>query len=434
MKPAFIYIVSVGLSILPCLTAQPQQWQAPPAEVRSAVGKLTPALQEAMNSGDEERIRTVVAQIREALGEWAGHTEVETKYHKPVVTDPPPSLVQIHEGWNSIFVSTESEYQGSGHWRKSGLAPLRNTCDVILGYGEAVKAGASNRDLLLRRIREGLDSVLSVQAVNGVFPFPDLRGKDSFFGPMLERLVAKHPNIVQNGWVVDDDGDGGLQFDNGVCGNAMLEGYTLLHEKKYLESARRASDWAASHKLVTNFNYNSFSVWLLAHMYRATGEHKYLDAAVRKARLGVLPGQMENGRWMDPHNARPAYHWIMVRALLELYGALPLNDSFRTLLHRSLLSAIDNGTREIIDKGAPSFETPLAVLPFACALPGAKPEWFTALNVLINGVFDVAQRDPKQIRGISPYGYGSYLLFRTKQSKLGAAQKKRSPKASDAFV
>ncbi len=52
----------------------------------------------------------------------------------------------------------------------------------------------------------------------------------------------------------------------------MLEGYDLLHDKKYLESARRASDWAASHELVANFNYNSFSVWLLARMYQENGE------------------------------------------------------------------------------------------------------------------------------------------------------------------
>jgi hypothetical protein len=164
---------------------------------------------------------------------------------------------------------------------------------------------------------------------------------------------------------------------------------------------------------VANFNYNAFSVWLLAKIYNQTGERKYLDAAIQKARIGVLPGEMENGRWADPHNARPAYHWIMIRALLALRAALPADDAFEPALGRNLVAAIDNGAREIQDNGAPSFETPLAVLPIACAIPDAKPEWRRALNVLINGVFDVAHRDPKQIRGLSPYGYGSYLVFRT---------------------
>jgi hypothetical protein len=105
----------------------------------------------------------------------------------------------------------------------------------------------------------------------------------------------------------------------------------------------------------------------------------------------------------------------MVRALLQLRAALPAGDAFEPVLRKALVSAIDNGAREIRDNGAPSFETPLAVLPIACATPGAKAEWLTVLDVLINGVFDAAQRDPKRIRGLSPYGYGSYLLFRVER-------------------
>jgi hypothetical protein len=405
----------ISLLACPWLAAQPQSWQAPPADVRAAEAKLVPALRQAMESGDEDGVRSVVAQIRQTLGKWAGHTEVETKYHKPVNAAPPPPLSEIRAGWNALFESTESLYKGHGQWVHAGPAPLRETGDVVLGYIDAVKAGASNRELLLQRIREGLDYLLSVQAPNGVFPFPDVRGKDPFFGPMIEREVVKNPDILWHGWMIKDEGDGGLQFDNGVCGYAMLEGYGLLHDGKYRDAARRAADWAAAHEPVANFNYNSFSVWLLAGMYRESGERKYLDAAVRKARIGVLPGEMENGRWVDPHNARPAYHWIMVRALLGLHAALPVGDAFEPVLRKDLVSAIDNGTREILDNGAPSFETPLAVLPAACAMPGAKPEWLTALNVLINGVFDAAQNDPKRIRGISPYGYASYLLFRTEQ-------------------
>ncbi len=367
-----------------------------------------------MESGDEGRVKSVVADIRKTLGEWAGDTEVETKYRKPINSGGPPLLSQIREGWDALFKRVEFSYKGHGQWMHDGPVPLRETGDIVIGYIDAVNFGAAQRELLVQRIREGLDYLLSVQAANGVFPFPDVRGKDPFFGPMLERAVAKSPEIMSNGWMVKDEGDGGLQFDNGVCGYAMLQGYELLHEKKYLEAARRATDWAMREQPVANFNYNSFSVWLLAKIYRVTGEPKYLDAASKKARIGVLPGQMENGRWLDPHNARPAYHWIMVRALLELRGSLPAGDSFEPVLRRSLISAIDNGSREIFDNGAPSFETPLAVRPLACSMRDAKPQWTAALNVLINAVFDAAGSDPKKIQGLSPYGYGSYLLFRSR--------------------
>ena len=392
-----------------------QTWQAPPANVRADVGKLAPALQQAMNSGRLEQVDAVVAQMRQALGQWAGHTEVETKYEKPIDRRSPPSLSEVRVGWTSLFSATEVLYKGNGRWGNGSLAPLRESCYILLGYSDAAKAGAGDEVMLRQRIREGLNYLLTVQATNGVFPFPDLRGKDPFFGPMLEQYASQHPDAIQDGWLIRDDNDGGLQFDNGVCGNAMLEGYNLLHERKYLESALRAADWAAAHPLVANFNYNSFSVWLLAAIFQETHERRYLDSALQKARLGVLPGEMENGRWLDPHNARPAYHWIMVRALLELYVNLPHGDAFRTQLRRSLFSAIDNGAGEIVDHGAPSLETPLAVLPLACEMEGAKPEWTVALNGLINEVFFKAQNDPRKIAGISPYSYGSYLLFRTRE-------------------
>jgi hypothetical protein len=404
-------VVLFGIS---CTTTA-QRWQDPPSEVRAAQRKLFPELQKAMDAGDEARVHAVVKEIQKALGPWAGHTEVETKYYKPVNAGPPPSMAAISEGWEALHKSTEAEYKGHGQWGHAGPVPLRESASVVVGYSYAVKAGAKDRDTLLQRIREGLDYMLSVQASNGVFPFPDVRGKDPFFGPMLEKQAAQNPKAFQNGWVIDDDGDGGLQFDNGVAGTAMLEGYDLLRDRKYLDAARRAADWAAKHELVSNFNYNSFSVWLLAGVYRETGESTYLDAAIQKAHLGVLPGEMENGRWVDLHNARPAYHWIMILALLELRDALPSGNKVEPEVRDHLTSAIDNGAREILDNGAPSLETPFAVLPLVCQMPGAKPEWRKALDVLINGVFDAAHGDPKQIHGLSPYGYASYLLYRTNQ-------------------
>ncbi len=202
MKRIRLYVVLIVLLIFACLWAETQSWQAPPVNVRATVNSLAPASQQAMNSGNRERVDAVVTQIRQSLGEWAGHTEVETKYYKPVNSSSPPSLAQIREGWNALFASTESQYKGNGHWRSPGPAPLRETCDVILGYSDAVKADAGDRDLLLRRIREGLDYLLVIQAANGVFPFPDLRGKDPFFGPMLERLMVQHPKHYSE-WLDD---------------------------------------------------------------------------------------------------------------------------------------------------------------------------------------------------------------------------------------
>ena len=124
---------------------------------------------------------------------------------------------------------------------------------------------------------------------------------------------------MRDGFVVLPPPDGGFQFDTGVCGVALSEGYELLHDSRYHDAAKRAADWAMTQNLVRNWNYNAFSVWLLARTFSVTGERKYLAGALQKAQLGVLPGQMTAeqgqghwpGRWIDQHNAKRTYHWVI---------------------------------------------------------------------------------------------------------------------------
>jgi hypothetical protein len=98
----------------------------------------------------------------------------------------------------------------------------------------------------------------------------------------------------------------------------------------------KAADWALRQKCCANFNYNAFSISLLAQAFRVTGEAKYLDAALKKFRVGVAPGQAPNGRWMDAHNARTVYHLIILRALGDLRSVLPADRS----AERSELDAV----------------------------------------------------------------------------------------------
>src|SRR5262249_10099301 len=65
------------------------------------------------------------------------------------------------------------------------------------------------------------------------------------------------------------------------------------------------------------------SVSILAKAFRTTRDGKYLDGAVKKFRVGVAPGQTDNGRWVDAHNARTAYQFIILRCLNDLEEVLP---------------------------------------------------------------------------------------------------------------
>ncbi|MFM9082136.1 MAG: hypothetical protein ACKOTE_18800, partial [Opitutaceae bacterium] len=102
-------------------------------------------------------------------------------------------------------------------------------------------------------------------------------------------------------------------------------------------------------------HYNSFSVRLLARAYAATGDPRYLDAAVSKARLGMIPGQVADGaragRWVDPHNARPAYHYIMMAALAQLVGVLPPSHQHRPEILRALSLGLAGRNAEMTTRG-----------------------------------------------------------------------------------
>ena len=91
-----------------------------------------------------------------------------------------------------------------------------------------------------------------------------------------------------------------------------------------------------------NWNYNAFSVSLLAEAFRGTGDRRYLSNALHKAKAGVLPGQARNGRWMDPHNARTPYHLILLRSLNDLRIAMAKEPgAARTEIDTAAALAVD---------------------------------------------------------------------------------------------
>ncbi len=252
--------------------------------------------------------------------------------------------------------------------------PLRMVASVVEGCLAARRAGCDHPDRLLQAACGAADFLVwaQEQGGKGCFPYPAMRGKAGRQGELAEQGIAKATaqgrlgEVLHNGWFITDDGNGDLQFDNGVAGVAVLRCYEATRDEKYLRSARAAADWATTEPAVRNWNYNSFAVFLLSEMFRCTGERKYLVAAKEKAQLGIYPGQLtegpQRGRWNDPHNARLVYHYILLRGLATLVAVLPDDDVDLPRAREALVLGLQVRNAEIVRQGAAHPETVLDTL------------------------------------------------------------------------
>ena len=323
------------------------------------------ALAKALEENNLDAVRAAARAGREGLGKKAGEPEVADEFRRVPAGAKLLSREEAQRGFSPHFDTLEKMC-----WWKVGVDPttltatLRGPATVIVGSVAAVRAKLDGADRSLAMANDAAEFLMwaQKQAGSGVYPFPAAKGTSNARAmEVATRFLAnaekagKLDTVVRNGWAFDDAGDGGLQFDNGECGAAMLDLYNVTKDARHLDSARKAADWAAARQLCPNWNYNSFSVYLLAKFSGITHEAKYLDAAIQKARLGVIPGQLTDGphagRWMDPHNARPAYHYIMMRALAQLAAVMPHDHAARPEILGSLSLGLKARNAEVVAQG-----------------------------------------------------------------------------------
>ena len=353
MKTSLHFLAIVSLALTGCSRADERKTS------------ITDALAKAMAANDLTAIRAAVAEGRALLGDKAGIPEAADEFRPVPANATLLTQVEAQRGFTPHFAQLEKM-----RWWKVGVdptkltAPLRGVGSVIAGNVAAARAKLDGAERSLAMAKDAADFLIwaQEQAGSGVFPFPAARGTSNARAMEVAtrflkdaEKAGKLDTVVRNGWAFDDLGEGGMQFDNGECGVAMFDLHELTKDARHLDSARKAADWALARPLCTNWNYNSFSVRLLARAFAATGDAKYLDAAVQKARLGVIPGQLTDGpragRWMDAHNARPAYHYIMMCALAQLAAVMPPSHEHRAEIMRSLTLGLAARNAEMVSRG-----------------------------------------------------------------------------------
>lgn len=297
----------------------------PSRELKAQTSQISSELSEAMVSGDAARVRAVTERLQAILGSQAGLPDAR---RPGVRVDVKPLGVEAATRLFAAAMRTEERRLQPVLEGRPLPGQMARVHGVLLEACTLIRPlsaqHAAAEQAWLDRLSEGAaGALLALQQPDGYFPFPDLRGKNIRFGDLVSKAVASGHAEVRDGWVVSVDPEGGSQFDTGVCGVALLRAARERGVAAWRQAGLRAAAWALAQPCVPNFNYNAFSISLLAEAYAETREARYLDGAWAKFRVGLAPGQASNGRWMDAHNARTVYHVIILRALADLGAVLP---------------------------------------------------------------------------------------------------------------
>lgn len=246
-------------------------------------------------------------------------------------------------------------------WRSDPVTPrpLREPAKFIqaalIGYE------LTGDPAMLDAASEAGDYLISVQRISqsGVFGFPVPRGNlDRPENRAAARFLAEadangipRDRVLREGWIIEDLGNGDLNYDNGLVGEALFSLYRASGQERFRNAAVAAAEWALTRPIVPNYNYNGFTVALLAAAYDVTAEQRYLEDALVRARLGVLSGQEREGplagSWIDPHNRRHVYRFIMVRQLSRLRASLPDDSTAVLELDQAIRAAVVALEREM---------------------------------------------------------------------------------------
>lgn len=356
------------------------------AEPACASGQPDPAtakddLAKAMAARDAEAITRQIGVLRCVFAGAA--PERPERFSGPIPAEPALTASERATAITALWTSAEPRLW----WTRPGgkPEPLRVVAEVIRGSLASWRiSGRQNAGHLARATAAG-DYLLGVQAEggSGVFGFPLDPDPASENGKLADRFVREAKErglldrVTRNGWIIDDLGGGDLNYDNGLAGQALIELSRETGDSRYLKAARRAGDWAMSRPMAANFNYNGFTVALLANLFSATGDQRFLDEAILRAELGVLTGQIrqgpEAGSWIDPHNKRLVYRYIMIGQLADLVAAMPVDHPKRQpLLERMTEALLAAESQQRTAGGIGNVNAALVTTCKLRAVPGVK--------------------------------------------------------------
>ncbi|HVK12970.1 MAG TPA: hypothetical protein VM597_29725, partial [Gemmataceae bacterium] len=196
-------------------------------------------------------------------------------------------------------------------------------------------------------------TLLALQLPDGHYKFPDLRGKHLVLSETLEKTVRGDVEAIRVGWFVAPVPDGQAELDAADCGIALLRAGAVFKNRDWTAAGLRAVAWAKERGPSPTWRANAATISLLVQAFRATSDRQHLTDAWQRFTVGLAPGQAADGRWIDPHDARPANHFLILRALLDLEEALPIGKD-RDAVSLGAMRAVGALETEIVKLGVPN--------------------------------------------------------------------------------
>ena len=330
----------------------------PSPSIVGSLAALEPAFDRVLKQGDLGTIRSTIGEIRTILGDQAGLPDIRRPGRTPAVKRP----IEPAEAIRLFLGAVEAE-----QWLTRPIAAKRPLPDTSLATYAALVEACSEAYLLVEKHapeKLGLvDQILQAcaamllrrQQPDGHFPFLDPRGRPSKLATVVEAMVARSPAAVKDGWVVAADPSGVAQVETGHCGIALLSAGAVLNRPEWTQAALKAADWAADQPCLTSFPANARLAGLLARAYLVVRQDRHLAALASKLGLGLLPAQVENGRWLDALAAQTPNHLVILQALQDAWEALPADRApLRAELKAGLDRAVDSLLEECKALGVPS--------------------------------------------------------------------------------
>jgi len=353
----FVAFILAVLAISNCFAQPCGSVQSLTTSQQSQINALAVQLDTALVHEDFSAIDSLNNLIKTTFGAEAGKPDAVESYYSLVSATAWQNLT------NSILLSRQLISADSlvyvDLWKVGkGMAPplyqpnsifLRAAAEVAVGL---LKIADKETDLARKTLyqlwaNKALDSLATMQLPNGAFPFPDLRPYgDPVFSPIiasyLNSLGADSSLVLVNGWIIDDRNTGEFKFDAGVIGNAFYEAYSYTGNVQYKNIALSVANYMMPLKMNINYNYNTFVSLALTRGYQLSNDTNYLNRAIVNLRYGLYPGQIENGRWVDGHNANSRYHNLIIYNIVPTINLIPATSPFKADLDTMAVKAIQN--------------------------------------------------------------------------------------------